>query len=104
MSIHGYGYCCDCTQCRMTKLKKPPAALLPRPLTTEELIRRQRQYLEEIQPFVEMKVDIIGMQPFCLIMVDGQLSEKEIQWMPGAKETCDMIDQCIAEIGRTIFK
>lgn len=79
------------------------AALLSRALSTEDMICLQRQYIEAIQPFIKQKANIIGMQPIRYIL-DGESWTQEILWQPNSKELCDMIDQCIGQVGREIFK
>lgn len=77
--------------------------LLSRALSTEDMIRLQRQYIEAIQPFIKQKANIIGMQPIRYIL-GGENWTQEIMWLPHSKELCDMIDQCIKQLGREIFR
>ena len=76
---------------------------LSRALSTDEMIRIQRQYIEAMQPFIKHKANIIGMQPFRYI-IDGEIWTREILWKPNCKELCDMIDQCIECVGSYILK
>ena len=79
------------------------AACYPAP-SVEELIRRQRHYLEEIQPFIKVQADIMAIQPFTLYKNGVNGYDRRINWLPGSKETFDMAALCIEEISRKIFQ
>lgn len=81
---------------------KNPMAIIEIP--PRSLIQKQRQFLKEIQPFVEMKAHIAGMQNVRYYVVDDQLRESEIVWSPGSKEMSDQIDEIIKTIQTAIFK
>jgi len=104
----GHGRECDCPYCsgQYSKVNKTSAvsALLSRPLATEEIIRRQRQYIEKIQPFIKVRADIVAIQPFTLFKNGVNGYDRKINWLPGSKESFDMAGHIIEQIGREILQ
>jgi hypothetical protein len=72
--------------------------------SVEELIRLQRQYIEEIQPFIKVQANIMAIQPATWIRNGINGYDRRINWLPGSKESFDMAGQIIEEIGRKIFQ
>jgi hypothetical protein len=70
--------------------------------TIGEIMRRQREYLEAIEPFIKMKSNVIGVQPVRYLQ-DGDAWVQEIMWTLGSKELCNQIDQMIEHIAHTIY-
>ena len=62
--------------------------------SVEDQIKMKKQYLETIAPLVKMKADILNIQPVRYIIGEGIL-ERDINWLPGALETFQMIDEQI---------
>jgi hypothetical protein len=74
-------------------------ALKSRPLTPEEVYRRHRDFLEEIEPRRKIQTRLLLDQPVRLTLtIPGNISTHEILWNPVAKETCDKISEVIALI------
>ena len=69
-------------------------------LSTDEVARRRKRYLDEIQPFLDIKAKIISFQTKIYKCTADTLLEPTIIWAPGSKELCDQIDEYIAQIGR----
>lgn len=68
-------------------------------MTPDKAYQRRRDYLEEIDPWVKMKAKIMACQPVRWTVTPGStLPEREILWLPGSKELCDQIDECIQQI------
>lgn len=88
---------CEGGKCLTCKI--PPGA--PCALET---IRRQRQYLDEIQPFLRIQADIVAVQPVTYYSngIDGY--SRRINWTGSSKEAFDMAAQIIIDIGLRIFQ
>lgn len=79
------------------------AAVQAATLTPEKLYRLNRQRLEEVQPWVQMQVNLMNLQPERLILSRrGDLIARETLWDPKCKETYDLIEQIKADIWESL--
>lgn len=99
-------YCNDtgCANCTTGKRASDSSALLSRALSTEEMIHRQRQYIEAIQPFIRVRAGIMAIQPVSWTRSKVSGFDQVIRWLPGSKESFDMVDQIIEQIGKEILQ
>lgn len=77
------------TQTAMQQLQR-------RPLTPEQYARAMRDYHTAAAPITRAMCRLVELQPFRLTMTEGGPVEREILWLPGAKETCDRYQELMA--------
>lgn len=80
---------------------KPTKEKAIEPIDYQTLINLQREYLEEIKPYVQIQANILNMQPVRYVQQDD-IWFKEIIWDLESKKIYDMITEVINYIGKKL--
>jgi uncharacterized membrane protein YccC len=76
--------------------------MLAQHISAERQSLLKREFLEQIQPFIQMQANILSLQPVRYVTSKTAFMEREIMWDASSKSTFDMLDEHIKYIGRRL--
>jgi hypothetical protein len=72
-----------------------------REMTVEERMQRKKDYMAQIQPYIEHRAQLRALQSFCLVENNNDGFEVVIKWGPGMLELDNMLVELINQVGES---